>query len=147
VALPAVPGAWREQARQVAARHPGTLYETKENGFAIHYRQAPQAKEAVQQALQAIIAGATEQFAVMGAHMAWEVVPRGADKGQAVDRLMARPPFAGRVPVYIGDDVTDEDAIRAAQLLGGVGLRVQDAFGTPADVRAWLATLVQKGAA
>ena len=41
--------------------------------------------------------------------------------------------------VYIGDDVTDEDGIRAAQALGGLGLRMQDAFGSPAAVRAWLA--------
>jgi len=43
------------------------------------------------------------------------------------------------VPVYIGDDVTDEDGMRAAQALGGLGLRMQEAFGSPAAVRAWLA--------
>jgi trehalose 6-phosphate phosphatase len=40
--------------------------------------------------------------------------------------------------VFIGDDVTDEDGMAAARRLGGVGLRVADAFGTPAEVRAWL---------
>ena len=54
---------------------------------------------------------------------------------------MARPPFAGRVPVYIGDDVTDEDGIRAALALGGEGWRVAEVFGDAAGVRAWLRAL------
>jgi len=58
------------------------------------------------------------EFTVTPARKAWEVRPRGADKGRAVYRLMARPPFAGRVPVYVGDDVTDEDGMRAARQLG-----------------------------
>ena len=66
---------------------------------------------------------------------------RGADKATAVAALMAHAPFTGRVPVYIGDDVTDEDGIRAAQARGGIGLRVADAFGDAAGVRAWLAAL------
>jgi trehalose 6-phosphate phosphatase len=73
--------------------------------------------------------------------MAFEVKPRGADKGTAVAALLAQPPFAGRVPVYVGDDVTDEDAIRAACAAGGFGLRVAEVFGDAAGVRAWLARL------
>ena len=55
--------------------------------------------------------------------MAWEVRPRGADKGSAVEALMQDAPFAGRQPVFIGDDVTDEDGMRAARALDGAGLR------------------------
>jgi trehalose 6-phosphate phosphatase len=40
--------------------------------------------------------------------------------------------------VFIGDDVTDEDGMRAARQFGGQGLRVQEAFGDPAGVRKWL---------
>ena len=58
--------------------------------------------------------------------------------------LMETPPFAGRVPVFVGDDVTDEDGIAMARGLGGFGLRVRDDFGgSPAEVRAW----VTRGAA
>jgi trehalose 6-phosphate phosphatase len=60
------------------------------------------------------------------------------DKGSAVTALMARAPFQGRLPVFIGDDVTDEDGMAAARGLGGAGFRVDAAFGRPADVRAWL---------
>jgi trehalose 6-phosphate phosphatase len=60
---------------------------------------------------------------------------------------MAHPPFAGRVPVYVGDDITDEDAIRVARAAGGLGLRVQDVFGDPEGVRAWLAGLAAEARA
>jgi trehalose 6-phosphate phosphatase len=54
---------------------------------------------------------------------------------------MAQPVFAGRRPVFIGDDVTDEAGFEAARAAGGLGLRLQDAFGTPAALRAWLGRL------
>jgi trehalose 6-phosphate phosphatase len=53
---------------------------------------------------------------------------------------MERPPFAGRIPVFIGDDTTDEPAIALATALGGTGLHVaRDFGGSPQDVRDWLA--------
>ena len=58
---------------------------------------------------------------------------------------MARAPFLGRVPVFIGDDVTDLDGIRAARVLGGAGLWVPDVFGGPAGVRAWLHVTAARG--
>ena len=71
--------------------------------------------------------------------MAWEIRPRGADKGSAVQAIMALPAFAGRLPVFIGDDVTDEDGMRPARAMGGAGLFVPSVFGDAASVRAWLA--------
>ena len=76
--------------------------------------------------------------------MAWELRPVGSDKGSALEAVMARPPFAGRVPLFIGDDVTDRDAIEAAERAGGIGLMVPERFGEPADVRAWLVELAAR---
>jgi trehalose 6-phosphate phosphatase len=80
-------------------------------------------------------------FVLSPASMAWEVRPRGVTKATAVRALLAAPPFAGRAPVFVGDDVTDEDGMRAAREAGGFGLRVQESFGDAAGVRAWLAGL------
>jgi trehalose 6-phosphate phosphatase len=65
-----------------------------------------------------------------------------------VRRLMKTPPFAGRKPVYVGDDVTDEPAITAAQEAGGLGLHVDRDFnGQPDQVRRWVKALVESNPA
>jgi trehalose 6-phosphate phosphatase len=139
--LPAVPAGWVARAERLAAGWPGVLLERKAHGLVLHYRLEPAAGPALHQALLSMLDGDAALFTLMPAHMAWEVKPRAADKGKAVQRLMARPPFAGRVPLYVGDDVTDEDGMRAAREMGGTGLRVQEVFGDAAGVRAWLHAL------
>jgi trehalose 6-phosphate phosphatase len=136
-ALPVLPESAIARAAAVVARFPGALLERKAHGLALHYRQAPEAEAALREAAAAMV-GALPAFALLRGSMVWEVRPAGIHKGVAVRALMQAPPFAGREPVFVGDDVTDEDAIAAAQALGGAGLRVDEAFGTPADVRAWL---------
>jgi trehalose 6-phosphate phosphatase len=140
-ALASAPAAWLDAAARVAAAHPGVLLERKTHGFVLHYRAAPEAGPALRAALEALLAPAGSAFALLAARMAWEVRPLGADKGSAVRALMARAPFAGRAPVFVGDDITDEDGIAAAAALGGIGLRVPEAFGDAAGVRRWLAAL------
>ncbi len=138
--LPLPPPEWLAAAAALAAAHPGALLERKARGFVLHYRLAPAAGAALERGLLALL-GAQRTHLVLPAHMAFEVTPRGADKGSAVAALLERAPFAGRVPVYVGDDVTDEDAIRVVRARGGTGLRVAEAFGDAAGVRAWLAGL------
>jgi trehalose 6-phosphate phosphatase len=142
--LPLPPGEWRVEAGRLALRFPGVLLEHKARGFALHYRAVPAAGEALRRALTEMLQGSGD-FELLPAHMLWEVRPRGADKGKAVVGLMERPPFRGRSPVFIGDDVTDEAGLAAAQAMGGVGLRVQEAFGDAAGVRAWLAGIASVG--
>ena len=144
-ALAEIPAAWRDAAARIAAAHPGARVEDKRRGLVLHYRAAPGHGASLHAALQALIAPEAGAFHLLGAKMAWEIRPAGADKGSAVRALMARPPFAGRLPVFVGDDVTDEDGIAAAIDLGGVGLRVPDAFGDPDGVRAWIARLARSG--
>ncbi|MBU6500205.1 MAG: trehalose-phosphatase, partial [Rhodospirillales bacterium] len=139
--LPEIPHSWLEEAGRLAAARPGVLLERKQASFVLHYRLAPAEGPALLAALQALAGEAADRFTVMSAHMAWEVKPRGVDKARAVAALMGRAPFAGRRPVYIGDDVTDEDGMRAARALGGLGWRVQDVFTDAAGVRAWLSRL------
>lgn len=138
--LPRHPPQWRRAAEDFAAAYPGALVEPKAHGFVLHYRQAPQAEAPARVMLQALL-GPDIAFELLPARMAFEVKPRAVSKAGAVTGLMARPPFAGRVPIYVGDDVTDEAGMAAARAAGGIGLRLQDSFGTPAALRAWLARL------
>lgn len=135
--LPALPAGWAVRAQQAAAAHDGALYEPKAHGFVLHFRLASDAGAALRAAAEAILA-AHPDFMLMPASMAWEVKPRAADKGVAVRALMAQAPFARRRAVYIGDDVTDEDGIRVARDMGGLGLKMQDYFSDTAAVRRWL---------
>ncbi len=137
--LPAPPVDWVIAAARIADAHPGVLLEQKQRGFVLHYRAVPGLGPTLRDAALALIAPLAGQFQLMEALMAWEIRPCGADKGSAVAALMAEAPFAGRLPIFIGDDVTDEDGMRAARALGGAGLRVDTFFHDPNGVRAWLA--------
>lgn len=135
--LPAPPPEWLDAAGALARSFPGALLERKARGFALHYRQAPEAGPVFKAALSAMV-GPDPAFHMLPAHMLWEVRPVGADKGGATAALMQRPPFSGRLPVFIGDDVTDEDGMKRARELGGAGYRVDAVFGDPEGVRTWL---------
>lgn len=140
-ALPELPSGWRETAERLLASHPGALLEHKQRGFTLHYRAVPEHGASLQRSLEHLVSSQADRFALLPARMAWEVRPRGADKGTALAKLMEQAPFAKRRPVFVGDDVTDEDAIEAARARGGAGLRVPEMFGDPLAVRAWLAAL------
>ena len=137
--LPDPPVSWVIDAARIVAQHPGAMLEQKQRGFVFHYRAVPEAGPALRDAAAALVAPEADRFQVLSALMAWEVRPRGVDKGSAVQALMMEAPFAGRRPVFVGDDVTDEDGMEAARALGGAGLRVDQWFGTPGGVRGWLA--------
>ncbi|WP_373322096.1 trehalose-phosphatase [Acetobacter oeni] len=141
-ALPPVPGEWLREAQGLVASLPGTRLERKIGGFVLHYRAAPEAEAELRRVAEAWVAPTNGQFHVQAAKMAWEIRPAGIDKGYAVHLLMENAPFAGRRPVFVGDDVTDEDGMKAAVSLGGLGLRIPADFATPASFRAWLASLV-----
>ena len=136
------PPHWVSAARALVEAHPGTRFEPKRLGFVLHYRGAPDAGQVLHAALADLVAGT--DFHLLAAKMAWEIRPADTDKGTAVRALMARPPFAGRLPVFVGDDTTDEDGMREAVALGGAGLMVADIFGDAAGVRAWIARLANE---
>ena len=143
-ALPEPSPAMTEGAKRLVAGHAGALYEPKARGFALHYRAVPEAGEALREGVAALIADEAA-FELLQGNMIWEVRPRGVHKGTAVAVLMDRAPFAGRLPVFLGDDVTDEDGIEAAVAMGGAGIWVPDVFGDAAGVRAWLNDIAAGG--
>jgi trehalose 6-phosphate phosphatase len=139
-AVAALPQDWLERARTACAQWPGTIVEPKPFSLALHFRLAPERKADVRALLESLAAGC-DDYEILPAHFAFELRPRQASKGLAIERLMAMAPFHGRVPVFIGDDVTDESGRAAARRLGGMGLDVALNFGgSAACVRQWLAS-------
>lgn len=105
------------------APHDGLWIEDKGAAIAIHYRAVPALGDFALRLL-GDAAAANPQLQIVSGKFVHELRPRGLDKGEALREFMRRPPFAGRQPVFVGDDQTDEDAIRVAQELGGIGIRV-----------------------
>ena len=102
----------------------GVVIEDKGATVAVHWRLAPQLEAVVlglvDKALKDLGAGFRLQ---MGKSVA-EIAPQAADKGRAIEALLAGPPYHGRRPVFIGDDLTDEEGFAAVERLGGVAVRV-----------------------
>lgn len=111
----------------------GVLVEDKGLSIAVHYRAAPQAAERVEGAVARAVEQATGAFRLRRGKMVVEATLAGASKGTALRRLMVEPPFLGRTPVVLGDDVTDDDAFDAARAFGGTSFQVGPREGHRAD--------------
>ena len=139
---PAAPAALAGMApalRRAVAARPGTLLEEKRCGLVLHWRGVPSHAAALA-ALAAEYVAPHPELMLQPAHEAMEIRLRGPGKAGALEIFMGLTPFAGRIPVFVGDDVTDEPAIARATAMGGQGLHVSRDFpGGPAAVRAWLA--------
>lgn len=119
--------------------HPGTLVETKPHSVAVHFRRAPEAARALEKAVVALETKAAGTLEMIHGSMLFELRPRGYSKARAVLDLMSQPPFAGRKPIFIGDDIADEEGIAACARMGGAGYNVHRSFaGRPSEVRRWL---------
>jgi trehalose 6-phosphate phosphatase len=125
---------------------PGTFAENKRYSFAVHYRTVPTLEEPLREALSALVLGHVElDLVIMDGHCVFEIKRSGFDKGKAIERFIARKPFSGRTPIFIGDDTTDEAGFAAVIRVGGrafsVGCQRPGAsfvFEGPENVRQWL---------
>jgi trehalose 6-phosphate phosphatase len=133
----------------VAELGPGILVEDKGYSLALHYRLAPEKGPAVLAAIGKICAGVPEQVVeILPGKLVVDVKPAGINKGDAVCALMQYPPFAGRHPIFIGDDTTDLPVFGIipklggqAYSVGGITAEVDGHFATPEAVREWLSQI------
>lgn len=102
---------------------PGILVERKAFSVAVHYRGAPHLEGECLGALSGLVEG-YDGWEIVRGKMVAEARLSGVSKASAVRAFLRQPPFAGRIPVFVGDDVTDEDGMRAAQEMGGFGVKV-----------------------
>jgi trehalose 6-phosphate phosphatase len=130
---------------------PGILIEDKGYSMALHYRLAPEAERAIYDAVAAIRADLPEApIEVLGGKFVVEIKHEGFSKATAVRALMTEPPFAGRTPIFLGDDVTDETVFAIMADIHGiaysVGRKAQGVaghFDSPHDVRMWLKAMLK----
>ncbi len=122
----AIPAIWMHTLNRAAETWKGIVIERKPRSVVVHYRLAPERAADVQALLEGLPDLDREGFVIMAAKMAYEVKPKSSSKGRAVALLMEEAPFAGRIPVFVGDDRTDEDGFAAVMRLGGVAIKVGD---------------------
>jgi len=137
---------------QFAARHDGLFLEDKGATLALHYRQAPRLASLVHRTLRAHMTAALafeSGWRLQPGKSILEIKPDGRDKGTAILEYLTEPPFAGRLPVFVGDDHTDEFGFDAVTIAGGWAVKVgrgttnaQYRLPNVAAVRRWLAAAV-----
>ena len=151
-AVAPLPPALRQRLTAVATPGSGIIVEDKGYSVALHYRQAPQQESRLREHIAAARADFSgEALDVLLGKAMFEVKRPGIDKGAAVRALMQRAPFAGRRPVFIGDDVTDETVFAILPALHGTGFSVHrhfaglaGIFNSPEDVRRALRALAAR---
>jgi trehalose 6-phosphate phosphatase len=125
---------------------PGTFAENKRFSFAVHYRSVPASKRRLREELQRFVSTKTQmKLVLIHGHSVFEIKPQGFDKGVAIERFIERSPFLGRLPIFIGDDTTDEAGFAAVIRHGGRAFSVgheragvSGVFPGPDSVRRWL---------
>lgn len=133
----------------IAQLSPGILLEDKGYSLALHYRLAPHFERTIYDAVSAIRADLPEApIEVLPGKSVCEIKHSGFTKASGVTELMKHEPFAGRQPIFIGDDVTDETVFAIMPSLDGISFSVsrhargvEGYFEAPVDVRDWLASL------
>lgn len=148
-AFPADRLAWAHQRLTAAvAGRPGLLVEHKGLSLALHYRRAPRLAGYAHRLVRGLLPRLGGLYCLQKGKRVVEVKPAGKDKGIAVREFMGETPFAGRTPVFVGDDVSDEFGFQAVNRLGGHSVKVGPGptaaryrLRDVAAVRAWLAVL------
>ncbi len=141
------PDSLNRAVEAAAARLPGVLVERKTRSAALHFNAAPDQAAAVRAAAEAVQHAAALPLDLLDGKGVVEIIPAGATKGTAIERFMRAPPYAGRAPLFVGDDVTDESGFAAVNRMDGISIHVGDnpataaryRFPSPDSLRNWLA--------
>ena len=110
-------------ANDLVARHAGLRLERKRLALSLHYRQAPELEDLCLEVMREAVSR-NSALELMQGKCVIDIKPAGFSKGTAIDAFMNEAPFAGRLPIFAGDDVTDEAGFAAVQRLGGHAIKV-----------------------
>jgi len=149
---PEIFGRLQRSLETLAQRHAGLLLENKGGTLAMHYREAPQLAAHVHRTLRtAVLSLGDGSFDLQPGERMVEVRQRGLDKGTAIAEFMREPPFAGRQPVFVGDDKADEYGFAVVDAQEGWSIKVgrgksraRFRLKDTAAVRQWLLSFVAR---
>jgi trehalose 6-phosphate phosphatase len=144
--LPSLDAKVKREFAAIAELSPGIILEDKGYSLALHYRLAPDKERVVREAAARICAALGDtSIELLPGKLVVEIKQAGVSKATAVRELMTYPPFLGRRPIFIGDDVTDLSVFAIVPDYDGISAcvgpeisGVDFCFEQPADVRRWL---------
>ena len=113
-----------EILREFVHEHPQAFVEDKTVALALHFRRDPRLESHVERLASQLAPELGSHFHLQRGKMVLEIKPSGHDKGTAIEEFMAEAPFQGRIPVFLGDDETDEDGFRMVNQMNGVSLKI-----------------------
>jgi trehalose 6-phosphate phosphatase len=114
----------RAKLVELVEKNAGLLLEDKGSSLAVHYRLAPKYECQVRSVMSECASGLGQTFMLRFGKYVIELAPAGYSKRAAIEVFMSEPPYAGRVPVFVGDDASDEEGFDAVNDLGGYSIRV-----------------------
>ncbi|NIX75092.1 trehalose-phosphatase [Microvirga sp. c23x22] len=131
---------------------PGLLIEDKGCSVALHWRLAPHEKDFARATAQAAVEALGAQYRIQYGKAVAEIAPSGAGKGSIIEQFLQQSPYRGRRPVFVGDDLTDENGFKVVNIRGGLSVRVgagetvaAQRVGTPSDLRHLLSVWARTG--
>ena len=147
-----LPDALVDELGEIAERHPGVLLEDKGRAVALHYRHAASLQEMLEREVETLARrhGGDSLQVQPGAYVL-ELKPSGITKAHAIEAFMREPPFAGRTPIFAGDDLTDLHGFDAVERLGGIAIAVGPRVSagvevaTPLELRELLQEFLDRG--
>lgn len=134
------------------AQKPGVLIEDKGCSVAIHWRLAPQEKDFALATARAAIEALGGEYRVQYGKAVAEILPAAAGKGKVIERFLHQAPYAGRRPIFAGDDLTDENGFKTVNAHDGLSIRIGEGetiarlrLGAPSALRHALSAWASEG--
>ena len=112
-----------QAADGLVRHHPALILERKNLALSLHYRQAPDLENLCLQVMREALARSAG-IELMHGKCVIDLKPAGVSKGTAIAAFMSEAPFAGRRPIFAGDDVTDEAGFEQVRQFGGIAIKV-----------------------
>lgn len=141
----------REELRRFLGAHPELELEDKGASLALHYRNAPYKQPTIERQLDSLRERLGDALIMHGGKSVFELRTTSCNKGEAIHHFMQAAPFAQRTPVFLGDDLTDEDGFEAVNALGGYSIKVGQGetraryrLDDTHAVEAWLKTCLEQ---
>jgi trehalose 6-phosphate phosphatase len=137
-------GEFRDRLVDASSSLDGLLVEDKGAAVALHYRLAPKLEKPLRALLASLAPSMPDSHEMLEGDEVIEIKPASHDKGSAIEAFMQEAPFGGRYPIFIGDDLTDQDGFAAVRRHNGMAIAVGSNVNSewrldnPAAVRQWL---------